>query len=145
MRIAKVFFEDLKSKTNLKNFEKILNKKLMLIQKKKLIFFNKKFFSVLITSNKEMKKLNKKFRKRDRTTDVLSFPLKINDMGKTYLGDIAINYEIVEKRSKNKNFQIELDKMWIHGLLHLLGYTHEKLKSFKIMSSKEKKILQIFK
>ena len=58
MRIAKVFFEDLKSKTNLKNFEKILNKKLMLIQKKKLILFNKKFFSDLITSNKEMKKLN---------------------------------------------------------------------------------------
>ena len=144
MRIAKVFFDDLKSKKNLKNFEKILNKKLLLIQKKKLISFNQKFFSVLVTSNKEMKKLNKKFRKKDKTTDVLSFPLKIKDMGKTYLGDIAINYEIVEKRSKSKNFQIELDRMWIHGLLHLLGHTHEKLKNFKIMSTKEKKILQIF-
>ena len=64
---------------------------------------------------------------------------------KKYIGDIAISFEIVNKRSKNSNFFIEFDKMWIHGYLHLLGYRHKKLLDYKIMSKKENLILNYFR
>ena len=61
-----------------------------------------------------------------------------------YLGDMAISYEIVNKRSAKSNFFIEFDKTWIHGYLHLLGYDHKKLKNFKKMDKKENLILNYF-
>ena len=60
----------------------------------------------------------------------------------TYLGDIAISYEIVNKRSKKSLFDHELDKMWIHGYLHLSGHDHIKNKDFKKMSRKENLIFK---
>ena len=98
---------------------------------------NKKEFTIFLTNNLRMKKLNNKFRKINKTTDVLSFPLKIKKKSNTYLGDIAISYEIVNKRSKKSLFDYELDKMWIHGYLHLSGHDHIKNKDFKKMSRKE--------
>ena len=61
-----------------------------------------------------------------------------------YLGDVAISYEIINKRSKNSNFFLEFDKMWIHGFLHLLGHNHKKKKDFKKMKKLEDKILNYF-
>ena len=101
-------------------------------------------FSILLTDNKKMKNLNFKFRKKNKTTDVLSFPIKIKDKKKLYVGDIAISYEIIKKRSKDTNFFMEFDKMWIHGYLHLIGYDHKKLTDFKKMIKKEKLILKYF-
>ena len=98
---------------------------------------NIKEFTVLLTSNYKMKTLNYKFRGINKPTDVLSFPLKIKLKNKNYLGDIAISYEIVNKRSKKSLFEHELDKMWIHGYLHLVGYNHIKNLDFKKMSKKE--------
>jgi len=57
------------------------------------------------------------------------------------LGDIAISYEIINKRSRYSNFSIEFDKMWIHGYLHLLGYDHKKKKDFEKMKKIEDFIL----
>ena len=91
-----------------------------------------------------MKKLNFKFRKKNKTTDVLSFPLKYLKNKKLYIGDIAISYEIINQRSKLSNFFIEFDKIWIHGFLHLIGYDHKKLKDFKKMQKKEQLILNHF-
>ena len=91
-----------------------------------------------------MKNLNFKFKKKNKTTDVLSFPLKNYINRNTYIGDIAISYEIVNKRSKQSNFFIEFDKMWIHGYFHLIGYDHKKLKDFKKMSKKENLVLNYF-
>ena len=101
-------------------------------------------FSILLSSNKEMKKLNYKFRKKNKTTDVLSFPTKIKNKKKLYVGDIAISYEIIKKRSKKTNFFMEFDKLWVHGYLHLIGYDHKKYKDFKKMLKKEKLILKYF-
>jgi len=101
-------------------------------------------FSILLTNNKIMKNLNLKFRKKNKTTDVLSFPAEIKEKKKLYVGDIAISYEIIEKRSKKTNFFLEFDKMWIHGYLHLIGYDHKKLNDFKTMLRKEKLILKYF-
>ena len=99
-------------------------------------------FTVFLTNNSKMKKLNHKFRKVNKPTDVLSFPLNIKLKSNNYLGDIAISYEIVNKRSKNSFFDYELDKMWIHGYLHLNGYDHIKYKDFQKMSRKENLIFK---
>ena len=72
------------------------------------------------------------------------FQFKLKKKRKIYVGDIAISYEIVKKRSKETNFFLEFDKMWIHGYLHLIGYDHKKLNDFKIMLRKEKLILKYF-
>ena len=108
----------------------------------KIPFFRKKKqeFSIFLTNNKEMKNLNYKFRKKNKTTDVLSFPLK----NKNYIGDIAISFEIINKRSKKTNFFLELDKMWIHGYFHLIGYDHKKIDDYKKMLKKENAVLKYF-
>ena len=88
-----------------------------------------------------MKQLNYKFRKKNKVTDVLSFPIRDLQGKKSYIGDIAICFEMINKRSKLSNFYIEFDKMWIHGYFHLIGYDHKKLKDFKKMAKKEKIVL----
>ena len=119
---------------NLKNYFKIKQRRFntQINSSKK-----KKEFTIFLTNNLRMKKLNYKFRKVNKPTDVLSFPLKIKRKSNIYLGDIAISYEIVNKRSKKSLFDHELDKMWIHGYLHLSGHDHIKYKDFKKMSRKE--------
>ena len=119
---------------NLKNYFKIKQRKFntQINPSKK-----KKEFTVFLTNNLRMKKLNNKFRKVNKPTDVLSFPLKMKKKSNTYLGDIAISYEIVNKRSKKSLFDHELDKMWIHGYLHLTGHDHIRYKDFKKMTIKE--------
>ena len=101
-------------------------------------------FTLLLTNNKEMKILNYKFRKKNTTTDVLSFPTRIKNKTNLYVGDIAISYEIIKKRSKGTNFFLEFDKMWIHGYLHLIGYDHKKQSDYEKMVRKEKLILKYF-
>ena len=97
-----------------------------------------------------MKKLNQKFRNINKSTDVLSFPffssdeLKLRKSKKIYLGDIAISYEIIRNRAKNSNFLLEFDKVWVHGILHLIGHNHIKNKDYLTMSKIEKKILNSF-
>ena len=61
----------------------------------------------------------------------------IRDRNKLYLGDIAISFEIINRRSKSSSFDHELDKMWIHGYLHLLGYDHKKSKDHQLMIKRE--------
>ncbi len=119
---------------NLKNYFKIKQRKFntQINSSKK-----KKEFTIFLTNNLRMKKLNNKFRKINKPTDVLSFPLKIKKKNNIYLGDIAISYEIVNKRSKKSLFDHELDKMWIHGYLHLTGHDHIRYKDFKKMTIKE--------
>ena len=101
-----------------------------------------KEFTVFLTNNSKMKNLNKKYRKINKPTDVLSFPLNMKIKSKIYLGDIAISYEIVNKRSYNSSFVYELDKMWIHGYLHLSGYDHIKNLDFEKMYKKENLIFK---
>ena len=99
-------------------------------------------FTVMLTDNKKMKNLNSKFRNKNIATDVLSFPLKMKFKNKIYLGDIAISFEIINRRAKSSSFDYELDKMWIHGYLHLLGHDHKKNKDYYLMKKKENLILK---
>ena len=94
-----------------------------------------------------MKKLNKKFRNRNKPTNVLSFPyfssnsLKSIKQKNFYIGDIAASYEIINLHSKKNNFTHEFDKVWVHGLLHLIGYDHIKNRDYYKMNKIEKRIL----
>ena len=136
--------------TKLKKPEKYLNLKL-----KKIIkivpFFRKKnlIFTILLTNSSFIKKLNKKFRKKNKPTDVLSFPflskqdLKLKKEKNIYIGDIAVCYEIIKKRSKKTDFFLEFNKVWVHGLLHLIGYDHIKNKDYIKMAKIEEKIISL--
>ena len=137
---ANVILDYSKWKNKIKNPSNYLKKKLRKLSKLKYFQKKKQQFSILLTNNKKMKNLNFKFRKKNKPTDVLSFQTNDN----IYIGDIAISYEIVNKRSKLSNFFIEFDKMWIHGYFHLIGYDHKKLKDFKKMSKKENLVLNYF-
>ena len=130
--------------------KKYFSKKLIKISKIDKFFRNKNIiFTLLLTNSLNIKKLNKKFRKCNKTTDVLSFPyfsfknLKSIKEKKIYIGDIAVSYEVIYSRSKKSNFTYELDKVWIHGLLHLLGYNHIKNKDYFKMNKFEKRILNL--
>ena len=107
-------------------------------------------FTILLTNSLNIKKLNKKFRSRNKSTDVLSFPyfssnnIKFLYKKSIYVGDIATCYEIINMRSKKNNFQLEFDKAWVHGFLHLLGFDHIKNKDYFKMRKIEKKILNLF-
>ena len=132
----------------IKNPKKYFNKKLKKISKI-VPFFNEKnaIFTILLTNSLNMRKLNKKFRNRNGSTDVLSFPyfssnnLKLMKEKNIYIGDIATCYEIIDIRSHESNFLLEFDKVWIHGLLHLVGHNHAKGNDYFKMHGIEKRIL----
>ena len=134
--------------TKINNPKKYFTKKLRII-KKLIKFINRKnvTFTILLTNSLNIKKLNKKFRNKNKPTDVLSFPsfekkkLKYIKQKNLYLGDIAISYEIINLRSRKKNFILEFNKVWVHGFLHLLGYDHIKNKDYFKMNKIEKRIL----
>ena len=132
----------------IKNPKKYFSEKLKKVSKIIKFFKDKNItFTILLTNSLNMKKLNNKFRNRNTSTDVLSFPflssnnLKFLKQKKFYIGDIAVSYEVINSRSKKKNFFLEFDKVWVHGLLHLIGYNHIKNKDYFKMSKFEKRIL----
>ena len=78
----------------------------------------------MLTNKSKMKILIINLEK-NKSTDVLSFPLNNNLRNDIYIGDIAIGFEFVNKKSEISKFQYEFDKLWIHGYLHLIGYDHK--------------------
>ena len=132
----------------IKNPKKYFSKKLKKISKIVKFFKGKNItFTILLTSSLNMKRLNKKFRNQNKSTDVLSFPflssnnLKFIKQKKLYIGDMATSYEIINSRTKKNNFLLEFDKDWVHGLLHLIGYNHIKNQDYSKMNKIEKRIL----
>ena len=141
---ANVILDYFKWKNKIKNPNNYFKNKMKKLSKIHFLRKKKQEFSILLTNNKKMKQLNFKFRKKNRPTDVLSFPTLNTEKKNLYIGDIAISYEIINKRSKASNFFLELDKMWIHGYFHLVGYDHKKIKDFKMMTKKENSVLNYF-
>ncbi len=114
---------------------------------KKYKFLNKKIsLSLMLSNNRNIKKLNKEFRNKNKSTDILSFPAdqKIKISRQTYIGDIIISYNFMNKpkSQKLKSFKEKLIKTFIHGFLHLLGFDHKKDKDYKKMLKEEEKIYQ---
>jgi probable rRNA maturation factor len=117
---------------------------------KKYRFIKKKVsLTILLSNNKNIKRLNKKFRNKNKATDILSFPSekKINIKKSPYIGDIVFSYEYMNKPKtlSTLEFKNKVAKIFIHGFLHLLGYNHIKLKDFKVMLIEEEKIYQTIK
>ena len=141
---ANVILDNYKWKNKIKNPTNYFKKKLNKLSEIPSFKKKKQEFSILLTSNKKMKSLNLNFRKKNKITDVLAFPYKTIAKNNYYIGDIAISYEIINKRSKYSNFFLEFDKTWIHGYLHLIGYDHKKLIEYKKMTKKENLVLKHF-
>tara|TARA_B110000238_G_scaffold121109_1_gene131148 strand:+ start:32 stop:502 length:471 start_codon:yes stop_codon:yes gene_type:complete len=118
---------------------------LMQVFPKKYRFIKKKVsLTILLSNNKNIKKLNKKFRNKNKSTDILSFPSeeKLNIKKSPYIGDIVVSYDFMNKPKalSTLEFKRKVTKIFIHGYLHLLGYDHIKLKDFKEMLIEEEKI-----
>tara|TARA_B100000787_G_C16081923_1_gene244843 strand:+ start:269 stop:739 length:471 start_codon:yes stop_codon:yes gene_type:complete len=112
---------------------------------KKYRFVKKKInLTILLSNNKNVKKLNKRFRNKNKATDVLSFPSekKFNLKKSSYIGDIVVSYNFINKPKTSSvlEFKKKVTRIFIHGFLHLLGYDHIKLKDFNKMLIEEEKI-----
>ena len=139
-----VFSEEKAWSKRLKNkdlfFQKICN-----ALPKKYKFLNKKVsLTLLLSNNKNIQKLNKVFRKKNKPTDILSFPFnkKVRVSEQSYLGDIIISYNFMNRpRSLNtKLFKEKVTKIFIHGFLHLLGFEHKKNIDYLKMLKEERYI-----
>ena len=137
--------------SNEKAWSKRLKKKELFFKKvcksfpKKYQFLSKKVsFTLLLSNNKNIKKLNRDFRNKDKSTDILSFPFskKFKIKRKTYLGDIIISYNFINKPKSQtvELFKKKLIKIFIHGFLHLLNFDHIKNKDYKRMLKEEELI-----
>jgi probable rRNA maturation factor len=118
-----------KFRVNKKSFAQVAKKVLMGENR------GTKNISLALVGKEEIKKLNKKFRGKNKPTDVLSFDLSTNyplPTTNSYLGEIVICPEVVKEKEE------EILRVFIHGILHLLGYDHEKSKAEEIkMQEKE--------
>ena len=147
MRIN-VIVQDKAWKKYIKNPGAFLEKKTKVLINNYKPFYKSNLISTLVlTNSKIIKDLNKKFRKKNKSTDIISFPfykkselrrlLKSNK--KVYIGDIVINLNKIKKKDFKKNF----NNLWVHGLLHLIGFTHSKDVEYYKMLRLEKKFLKL--
>ena len=139
-----VFSEEKAWSKKIKNKE-IFFKKICNLFPRKYRFPQKKItLTLLLSNNRCIKKLNKNFRNKNKSTDVLSFPFDKKTLisKKIYIGDIIISYNFMNKpRSQNiKSFKEKVIKTFIHGYIHLLGFDHVKDKDYRIMLGEEEKI-----
>lgn len=87
--------------------------------------------SVLLVGDKAMRSLNRRYRGKDRTTDVLSFPLREGRFSRIQphiLGDIVLSLPAAARQAKaaGEPYRVEIGRLLVHGYLHLLGYDHER-------------------
>lgn len=98
--------------------------------------------NILLTSNRELRSLNRRFRQMDKPTDVLSFPASLDLRG--FAGDVAISLEIARSNARRLGHPVgdEVKVLMLHGLLHLAGYDHEtdKGKMARLEDSLRKKL-----
>ena len=140
------------------SYEKTVEKVLHKCFEEEGILDSKLIITITFTTPEEIKKINKKYRKIDKATDVLSFPMfekdeldeKIKNKDFLYedvLGDIIISIEKVKEQAEEygHSFERELSYMLVHGFYHLMGYDHIEEEDKKMMRPKEEKILNDLK
>ncbi len=103
---------------------------------------SEKEVAITFVDNERIRELNQQFRNKDKTTDVLSFPLDEEDA----LGDIIISIPKVREQAEEygHSFERELGFLTVHGFLHLLGYDHETEAQEREMFARQEQILQVF-
>ena len=146
-----VLLKNISWKKQIKNPAAYVGNKVRILNKKnKLYKKNILSFTLLLSGPYYIKKLNKRFRNKNKATDVLSFPsyskkdLKnlIKKEKKIYLGDIIVNLNKIKNKKDINKFKDEFNYLWIHGLVHLFGYKHKLNKDFKKMRKIEKNYFQ---
>lgn len=152
--VVEICFLELEEKEELKKFIKQVVDACFKEEKLNNLDF---YLSITLTTNEEIKKLNKEYRNIDKETDVLSFPMfekeeidNIIKLGKKnlineVLGDIVISLNKVKEQAEEygHSFERELSYMIVHGFYHIIGYDHIEEKDKIIMRPKEEKILEI--
>ena len=144
-----VFSEEKAWSKKLKN-QNLFFKKICKLFPKKYQFLDKRVtLNLLLSNNKNIKKLNKIFRNKNKSTDVLSFPSnkKIKFSKNTFLGDIIISYNYLDKPKTQelKLFKEKVIKTFIHGYLHLLGFDHINNKDYSKMLRRENLLYNLVK
>lgn len=102
-------------------------------------------FSISLVTKREIKKINKEWRSKNKATDVISFSFLENKQNKYMIGDIYICIAYAKKNAKKNQHSLyyEVCLLFIHGLLHILGYNHNNKKEEKIMFALQDKILKL--
>lgn len=100
--------------------------------------------SVLLVTDRAIRSLNRRWRGLDRATDVLSFPSAMSPGSGPLLGDVVISMDMAARRARaeGRDAAVELDRYLAHGLLHLLGYDHERAVDAARMAKKEEDLLK---
>lgn len=104
--------------------------------------------SVLLVSDRRMRTLNRRYRKKDRSTDVLAFPLREGRFSRfrgALLGDVVISVQAAKRQAKEfgHSLRAEIERLLVHGVLHLLGYDHERnVRDAAVMARRERAILK---
>ena len=139
-----VFSEERAWSKRLKKKELFFKKVCKVFPKKYKLTQKKVNLTLLLSNNKNIKKLNKNFRNKNMSTDILSFPFnkKLQILKVNYIGDIIISYNFIDKPKSHslKSFKEKLIKTFIHGFLHLLNFDHIKDKDYIKMLKEEELI-----
>ncbi len=104
--------------------------------------------SVLLVSDRRMRALNRRYRNKDRATDVLAFPLREGRFSRfrgALLGDVVISVQVAKRQAKECGHSLrdEIARLLVHGILHLLGYDHERnVHDAAVMARKERAIVR---
>ncbi len=146
-----VLYQEIEPK---KEYEEIIKKVLTKCFKEESLENSKLILTVTLTTPKKIRQINKEYRKVDKETDVLSFPMfegtqlqqkiqKQDFLQEDILGDIVISVQKVEEQAKEygHSFERELSYMLVHGFYHLMGYDHIEEVDKQKMRPKEEKIL----
>ena len=145
---AEVIIDNTAWKKKTKNISLLFNRILKNFPKKYILKNKKTIITILLSNNSKIKTLNKIFRKKNKPTDILSFPIK-KKINKNffYLGDIIISYEFMNRPKKINltEFKKKVAKIFIHGFLHLKGFDHNNNKDFYIMQKEEVKLYNLVK
>jgi len=111
--------------------------------------FNRAEISVTFLKSDKIQKLNNEYRGKDKSTDVLSFPMyesmdEFPKEGELQLGDVVINKEQAQVQAEEygHTFRREMVYLFVHSLLHLLGYDHEDKEDKKLMRKREEEIME---
>ncbi len=145
--LTQIDFQDI---DEAKEYEEIIEKVVYECFKEEDLLETKLYMSIILTNKDKIQELNNTYRKINKTTDVLSFPMFEKEELEDFegiipepLGDIVISIEKVKEQAEEygHSFERELAYMVVHGFYHLMGYDHIELSDRKIMREKEENIL----
>lgn len=146
-KLTQIQFEEIEENTT---YTQIIEKVVKECFKEENLLETKLYISVILTTPDKIQELNNTYRKVNKPTDVLSFPMfekeeieSLKNIIEEPLGDIVISIEQVQNQAEEygHSFERELSYMVVHGFYHLMGYDHIELSDREIMRAKEENIL----